>query len=124
MTVLADDDVIMNCDAERFCRIDNHLCHIDIGLRRRRIARGVVVQHGGELELRALLNQALAFAGLAVDPTGELKIAEVAQTLPEASAGPANSGQISKAAAFIPTCSGSAERSCLPTTIFTQYRRR
>lgn len=34
--------------------------------------------------MRALLNQALAFAGMVVDQTGELKIAEVAQTLPEA----------------------------------------
>jgi uncharacterized protein (TIGR02391 family) len=34
--------------------------------------------------MRALLNQALAFSGLVVDQTGELKSAEVAQTLPEA----------------------------------------
>lgn len=34
--------------------------------------------------MRALLNQALAFAGLVVDQTGELKTAKVAQTLPEA----------------------------------------
>lgn len=34
--------------------------------------------------MRALLNQALAFAGLVVDQTGELKTADVAQTLPEA----------------------------------------
>lgn len=34
--------------------------------------------------MRALLNQALAFAGLVVDQTGELKKAEIAQTLPEA----------------------------------------
>lgn len=34
--------------------------------------------------MRALLNQALAFAGLVVDQTGELKVAEIAQTLPEA----------------------------------------
>lgn len=34
--------------------------------------------------MRALLNQALAFAGMVVDQTGELKHAEVAQTLPEA----------------------------------------
>ena len=34
--------------------------------------------------MRAVLNQALAFAGLVVEQTGELKTAEVAQTLPEA----------------------------------------
>lgn len=34
--------------------------------------------------MRAILNQALAFAGSVVDQTGELKVAEVAQTLPEA----------------------------------------
>lgn len=34
--------------------------------------------------MRAMLNQALAFAGLVVDQTGELKPAKVAQTLPEA----------------------------------------
>lgn len=34
--------------------------------------------------MRALLNQALAFVGLVVDQTGELKAAEVAHTLPEA----------------------------------------
>lgn len=34
--------------------------------------------------MRALLNQAFAFAGLVVDQTGELKVAEVTQILPEA----------------------------------------
>ena len=34
--------------------------------------------------MRALLNQALAFAGLVVDQTGELKSTKAAQTLPEA----------------------------------------
>lgn len=34
--------------------------------------------------MRARLNQALAFAGLVVDQSGELKTADIAQTLPEA----------------------------------------
>lgn len=38
VTVLADDDVIMNGDAERLCRVDDHLRHVDIGARWRRIA--------------------------------------------------------------------------------------
>jgi hypothetical protein len=43
MAVLADDDVVVNRYAERLCRIDDHLRHVDIGARRRRVARGMVV---------------------------------------------------------------------------------
>lgn len=38
MTLLADDDVIMNGDAERFGRLDDQLGHLDVGARRRRVA--------------------------------------------------------------------------------------
>src|SRR3546814_13366520 len=34
--------------------------------------------------MRALVNQALAFAGLVVDQTGAISVVEAAQTLPEA----------------------------------------
>jgi len=43
MTVLADDDVIVNGDAERLCRFDDHFGHVDIGTGGCRIAGGVVV---------------------------------------------------------------------------------
>src|ERR1700755_3614566 len=39
----ADDDVVMHGDAERGGDIDDRFRHLDVGLRRRRIAAGVVV---------------------------------------------------------------------------------
>jgi hypothetical protein len=44
MAVLADNDVIVHGDAERAGDVDDRLCHLDIRLRRRRIARGVIVR--------------------------------------------------------------------------------
>jgi hypothetical protein len=44
MPVLADDDVVVHDDAERVGDIDDAAGHLDIGLRRRRIAGGMVVQ--------------------------------------------------------------------------------
>jgi hypothetical protein len=38
MPVLADDDVVMHGNAERSCDLDDLLCHLDVGVRRRRIA--------------------------------------------------------------------------------------
>ena len=43
MPVLADDDVIVNGDAERRSDIDDRARHLDIRLRGRRIAGGVIV---------------------------------------------------------------------------------
>ena len=43
MTVLADDDVVVDRDAEGLCGVDNHLGHVDIGPRRRGIAGGMIV---------------------------------------------------------------------------------
>src|ERR1700694_3460912 len=43
MPVLADDDVIVHGDAERAGDVDDRAGHLDIRLRRRRIAGGVVV---------------------------------------------------------------------------------
>jgi hypothetical protein len=44
--VLPHDDVIVHGNAERSGDIDNGPGHLDIGLRRRRIAGGVVVMIG------------------------------------------------------------------------------
>ena len=43
MPVLADDDVVVHGNAEGTCDIADRLGHLDVGLRRRRIAGGVVV---------------------------------------------------------------------------------
>jgi hypothetical protein len=43
MPVLADDDVIVHGDAERPGDVDDRARHLDIRLRRRWIARGVIV---------------------------------------------------------------------------------
>ena len=43
MPVLADDEVIVNRDAERARDRDDRFRHLNIGLRGRRIARGVIV---------------------------------------------------------------------------------
>ena len=43
MPVLADDDVIVHGYPERAGDVDDRLCHVDIRLRGRRIARGVVM---------------------------------------------------------------------------------
>ena len=41
--VLADDDVVVDCDAERLCRVDDLARHFDVGVGGRRVAGGVVV---------------------------------------------------------------------------------
>ena len=43
MPVLADDDVVVHGNAERGGDLDDRLGHMDIGLRWRRIAGGVVI---------------------------------------------------------------------------------
>jgi hypothetical protein len=43
MPAFADDDVVVHGDAERGRDIDDRLGHLDVGLRGRRIAAGVVV---------------------------------------------------------------------------------
>ena len=46
MPILADDDVIVDGDAERDGNVDDGLGRLDIRLRRRRVAGGVVAhQH-------------------------------------------------------------------------------
>ena len=52
MPVLADDDVVMHGDAERGGDIDDRFRHLDVGLRRRRVAGGVVVQDALEATYR------------------------------------------------------------------------
>ena len=44
MPVLADDDVVVHGNAERGGDLDDRFRHMDIGLRGRRVAGGVVVQ--------------------------------------------------------------------------------
>ena len=44
MAVLADDDVVVHGDAERGGDVDDGFRHLDVGLRRRRVAGGVVRQ--------------------------------------------------------------------------------
>ena len=45
MAVLADDDVVVHGNAEGSCDVDDGPGHLDVGLRGRRIAAGVVVQN-------------------------------------------------------------------------------
>jgi len=52
MPIAADDDVIVHGNAERFCDLDDRFRHLDVGLRRRRIARGVVVPDSLETPCR------------------------------------------------------------------------
>jgi hypothetical protein len=52
MPVLPDDDMVVHRDAERTGDIDDRFCHLDVGLRRRRIAGGVVVQDALETTYR------------------------------------------------------------------------
>ena len=51
MPVLADDDVVVHGNAERGGDLDDRLGHVDIGLRRRRIAGGVVVHQQTQRKL-------------------------------------------------------------------------
>ena len=48
--VLADDDVVVHGNAEWGCDVDDRFGHPDVGLRRRRIAGGVVVHDPALLE--------------------------------------------------------------------------
>ena len=59
MAVLADNDVIVHGDAERTRDIDDRLGHLDIRLRRRRVAGGVIVQE--PIDSRITLNLRLIF---------------------------------------------------------------
>lgn len=46
MSIPADDDVVVHGDAERGGDLDDRLGHLDVRLRGRRIAGGVVVYNG------------------------------------------------------------------------------
>lgn len=43
MPAFANDDVVVHGDAERFCDVDDRFGHLDVGLRGRGIAGGMVV---------------------------------------------------------------------------------
>src|SRR5258705_13519353 len=51
MPVLADDDVVVHGNAERGGDIDDRLRHLDIGLRRRRVAGGTVVHEAAAADI-------------------------------------------------------------------------
>jgi hypothetical protein len=75
--------------------------------------------------MRAKLNRALAFAGLAVDEAGTLISVEQARTLSEAQRrAPMIFVRIWSYGAFILTCSAFVAKSCSPTTISMQCLRR
>lgn len=44
MAVAADDDVVMHFEAKLVARLDEAASHVDIGRRRCRVARGMIVQ--------------------------------------------------------------------------------
>ena len=52
MPVLADDDVVVHRNAQWRRDVDDRACHLDIGLRGRRIAGGMVVQDALETTYR------------------------------------------------------------------------
>ncbi len=52
MSAFADDDVVVHGNAERGGDVDDRLGHLDVGLRRRRVAGGVVVQDALEATYR------------------------------------------------------------------------
>jgi hypothetical protein len=56
MPVLADNDVVVHGDAERGGDVDDRLGHLDVGLRRRRVAGWMVVQEttAAAIQLSAL----------------------------------------------------------------------
>ena len=62
MPVFADDDVIMHGDAEWRGDVDDRLGHLDIGLRRRRIAGGMVVHQS---TMQAICSDCALFRTLA-----------------------------------------------------------
>ncbi len=55
MPVLADDDVVVHGNAERGGDLDDRLGHVDIGLRGRRIAGGVIV-HQATIDATAMIS--------------------------------------------------------------------
>ena len=55
VAVPADDDVVVDRDAEGLGRLDDGLRHVDVGVRRRRVARGVVVDEPHVLKHRQWL---------------------------------------------------------------------
>lgn len=63
MACFADDDVIVDGDAERLCRVDDQFRHVDIGTRRCRIARRMIVDQPSKfhniMKLRHLSNSLL-----------------------------------------------------------------
>ena len=76
MPAFADDDVIVHGDPERLCDVDDRLGHLDVGLRRRRIAGGVVVHQDdrGRGQLERALDDLARIDRRVVDRTGLLQL--------------------------------------------------
>jgi len=55
MTFLADNDVIVHGDAERFRDLDDGMGHLDIGLRGCRIAGRMIVDHSTKIHIVLIL---------------------------------------------------------------------
>jgi hypothetical protein len=66
MPVLADDDVVVHGNAERGGDIDDRPGHLDIGLRRRRVAGGMIVHEHIIVAMR-LIKRCFSKSG---DPVG------------------------------------------------------
>ena len=63
VTFLADDDVVVHRDAERFCDVDDRLRHLDIRMRGRRVAGRMVVQPNDGLRYRIDISSCLQSLG-------------------------------------------------------------
>jgi hypothetical protein len=62
MPAAADDDVVVQSDADRGHRLAHRARHVDIGLGRRRVAGGVIVHHQ-KANLKALISLETRFVG-------------------------------------------------------------
>jgi hypothetical protein len=76
VAVAADDDVVVDDDAERLCHLGDLLRHPDVGGRRRGVARGVVVDEdeGARRELERPLHDLARVDRRMVDGSGLLHL--------------------------------------------------
>ena len=76
VSVLADDDVVVHGNPERAGDVDDRLGHLDVGLRGRRIAGGVVVHQDdrGRGQLERALDDLARLDRRVVDRTGLLQL--------------------------------------------------
>ena len=74
--VAADDQVVVDGDAERLADLDDRLRHLDVGARRRRVAGGVVVDEddGGRGKLQRAADHLARIDRRVVDRAGLLHL--------------------------------------------------